>query len=138
MHNCTFLFYLYDIQDIVDRLCREFILRENSITLYHLDLFSLIVAGYVYEKAKKIVKEYLISNNVTFEECCDVIHVDKSEDTYHPYGMMCNFSSVAEYFTHFQNMLVINTGILPRAGGINTTAAGFPLIEEYISNYLSI
>jgi nucleoside-diphosphate-sugar epimerase len=92
----------------------------------------------IFEKAKKIIKDYLISNKVTFEECSDVIHADKSEDTYHPYGMMCEFNSILEYFNHFENMLVINTGILPRAGGINTTAVGFPLIEEYISNYLQL
>lgn len=93
-------------------------------------------AGEIFEKAKKIIKEYLIANKVTFKECSDIIHVDKSEDTYHPYGMMCEFNSTLEYFNHFKNMLVINTGVLPRAGGINTTAVGFPLIEEYISNYL--
>jgi nucleoside-diphosphate-sugar epimerase len=95
-------------------------------------------ASYTYEKAKEIIKEYLKINEVTFEECSDKIHVEKSEDTYHPYGMMCEFNSIEDYFKYFQNMLVINTGILPRAGGINTTAVGFPLIEEYISNYLDL
>ena len=92
-------------------------------------------ASEIFGKAKKIIKEYLIANKVTFEECSDVIHAEKSEDTYHPYGMMCEFNSILEYFNHFENMLVVNTGVLPRAGGINTTAAGFPLIEEYISNH---
>jgi hypothetical protein len=31
-------------------------------------------------------------------------------------------------------MLVVNTGILPRAGGINSTCAVFPLIEEFIDS----
>lgn len=95
-------------------------------------------ANVIFEKAKKIIKEYLIANNVNFEECNDVIHADKSEDTYHPYGMLCEYSFIDDYCNHFENMFVINTGILPRAGGINTTAVGFPLIEEYISNYLTI
>ncbi len=92
-------------------------------------------ASAIYEKAKAIVKGYLTDNNVVFEECSDIINVEKSEDTYHAYGMISEFSSAADYFNHFQNMLVVNTGILPRAGGINSTAAGFPLIEEYISKY---
>ena len=95
-------------------------------------------AGPIFEKAKRIIKDYLIANRVNFEECSDVIHVDKSEDTYHPYGMMSDYKSVSEYFNHFENMLVINTGILPRAGGINTTAVGFPIIEEYISEYVQL
>ncbi len=93
-------------------------------------------ASDIYERAKNLVREYLIANNVTFRECGDKIHVEKSEDTYHPYGMMCEFSSIEDYFTHFQNLLVINTGVLPRAGGINTTAVGFPLLEEYVSRYI--
>jgi hypothetical protein len=95
-------------------------------------------ASDIYERAKEIVKQYLILNKVTFVECSDKIHVEKSEDTYHPYGMQSDFNSAEEYFSHFQNMLVINTGILPRAGGINTTAVCFSLIEEYISEYLKL
>ena len=52
--------------------------------------------------------------------------------------MMSDYKSVSEYFNHFENMLVINTGILPRAGGINTTSVGFPIIEEYISEYVKL
>lgn len=48
---------------------------------------------------------------------------------------MCNFTSIDDYFTKFQNMLVVNSGILPRAGGINSTAAMFPVVEEYINRY---
>jgi hypothetical protein len=29
-------------------------------------------------------------------------------------------------------MLVVNTGILPRVGGINPTASLFPIIEQHI------
>ena len=40
--------------------------------------------------------------------------------------------SIDDYFNYFDNLLVLNTGILPRTGGINSTAAVFPLIEEYV------
>lgn len=89
----------------------------------------------VYEEAKLIVKEYLIKNNVNFEECDSEILVEKCEDTYHPYGMMCHFESVEDYFLQYENLFIVNTGVLPRAGGINSTASIFPLIEEYINKY---
>ena len=34
------------------------------------------------------------------------------------------------FASHFDNMLVVNTGVLPRAGGINSTCAVLPLVEE--------
>ncbi|GIW68007.1 MAG: hypothetical protein KatS3mg096_875 [Candidatus Parcubacteria bacterium] len=89
----------------------------------------------ILRKVKQLIKQYLMDNNVSFEECFSEIQVEKYVDTYHPYGMICDFNSVKEYFNMFTNMLVVNTGILPRAGGINLTAAVFPLIEEYITNY---
>lgn len=88
----------------------------------------------IFEKAKATIKEYLLANNTVFEECSDVIHIEKSEDTYHPFGMLYKFNSISDYFNLYENMLVVNTGILPRAGGINTTASLFPIIEEFISN----
>jgi len=90
----------------------------------------------IFEKAKSLIKQYLSENNVMFEDYSSEITSEKYEDTYHPYGMLCEFNNVDEYFKMFPNMLVVNTGILPRAGGINLTAAVFPLIEEFIMNYL--
>ena len=90
-------------------------------------------ADYIYDKCRDLIKTYLIDNNVDFEEYQKTIEVQKSEDTYHPYGMMCDFKNIDDYYNLFNNMLIINTGILPRAGGINTAGAIFPLIEEYIN-----
>ena len=47
--------------------------------------------------------------------------------------MLSDSEDIESYFSRFPNMLVVNTGILPRAGGINTTAACFPIIEEYVT-----
>jgi hypothetical protein len=92
----------------------------------------------IFAKAKDIIRIHLEKNNVDFEDFEDITHTEKYEDTYHPFGMMSDFSSVNEYFTLFENMLVINTGILPRAGSINSTAAVFPIIEEYVNSYFLI
>jgi hypothetical protein len=90
----------------------------------------------LFSKAKDIMRDYLISQNVTFEEIQDSTQVEKYEDTYHPFGIFSNFENGNSFFTRFDNMLVTNTGVLPRAGGINSTCAVFPLIEEYFDNYL--
>lgn len=93
-------------------------------------------AKQLFEGAKEMVGKYLDENGVKYEAMCDEIMVEKSEDTYHPYGMfMSDSKSLEDYFTRYENLLIVNTGILPRAGGINTTAACMPLIEEYIGEY---
>ncbi len=91
---------------------------------------------HVYDVAKRKVKEYLDANGVNYTVVADEIHVEKSEDTYHPYGMfLSDCTSKEVYYNYFPNMLMVNTGILPRAGGINTTATCFALIEDFIDNY---
>lgn len=90
-------------------------------------------ASELYKKIHMLIKDYLDKHKVKYSEIADEIHVTKCEDTYHPYGMLDNINSVDEYFNWFDNMLVVNTGILPRAGGINTAGAVFPIIEEYFS-----
>lgn len=64
----------------------------------------------------------------------ETVHTEKFEDEYHPFGIYSDFRSVDDYFSQFENMLVVHSGVLPRAGGINSTAAAFPLLEEYIRN----
>jgi nucleoside-diphosphate-sugar epimerase len=85
----------------------------------------------LYLKILPLIKNYLDNHNVNYEEIVEKIQGIKMEDTYHPYGMISNMNSVEEYFSWFKNMMVFNTGILPRAGGINTAAAVLPLIEEF-------
>lgn len=89
----------------------------------------------IYNQAYKHVKQILINSNTVFEDCFDEIQVDTCEDIYHPYGMFSDYDSVKEYFNEYPNMLVVNTGILPRAGSINPTGAVLPLIDEFIENY---
>lgn len=77
---------------------------------------------------EQMMKEW----NVKFERLDDIVHTKKFEDEYHPCGLYSDFNSVEEYFTQFDNMIVIHSGVLPHAGGINSTAAAFPLVEEFI------
>ncbi|MDR0605629.1 MAG: hypothetical protein LBG80_15125 [Bacteroidales bacterium] len=90
----------------------------------------------LFAKAKDVVKDYLDEYNVKYEIVNEATNVEKYEDTYHPFGIYSDFSSIEDYFARFSNLLIISTGILPRAGGINSTCAMFPIIEEYVENYL--
>ena len=104
---------------------------EKSIDV---DLTIMPKTGELFTKARAMLKAYLDKNGVVYEELPFSTSAEKYEDVYHPFGMFCDFSSVDDYFSHFPNMLVVNTGVLPRAGGINSTCAVFPLVEEYINN----
>lgn len=74
----------------------------------------------------------LTDNGVEHTRVEDAVHTRKFEDEYHPFALYSDFDSVEEYFNQFDNMLVIHSGVLPRAGGINSTSAAFPLLEEFI------
>jgi hypothetical protein len=50
--------------------------------------------------------------------------------------MICDFKTLDDYYAFVPNMLVVNTGVLPRAGGINSTAAMFPVIEDYVARVM--
>lgn len=104
---------------------------ENSVDV---DLSILPQTGEIFTKARAIIKDYLDKNGVAYEELPFSTTAEKYEDVYHPFGMFCDFKNADDYFSHFDNMLVVNTGVLPRAGGINSTCAVLPLVEEYINN----
>lgn len=103
---------------------------ERSIDV---DLQILPKTGELFTKARTYVKDFLDANNVKYIELPFSTSAEKYEDVYHPFGMFCNFKNVNDYFGHFDNMLVVNTGVLPRAGGINSTCAVMPLVEEYVN-----
>ncbi len=104
---------------------------EKSVDV---DLSILPKTGELFTKARAIIKDYLDEHGVVYEELPFSTSAEKYEDVYHPFGMFCDFNSAEDYFTHFDNMLVVNTGVLPRAGGINSTCAVMPLVEEYVNN----
>ncbi|HSK11802.1 MAG TPA: hypothetical protein VK907_01250, partial [Phnomibacter sp.] len=90
----------------------------------------------IYEKAKQTSREYLDACHVNYDVVAENIDVQTCEDIYHPYGMFA-YGSVAEYYAHWNNMLLVSTGILPRSGGINPTAALLPLVEDFVDNRLN-
>lgn len=106
---------------------------EDSVNV---NLSILPKTGELFSKARAIVKQWLDENNVTYTELPFSTTAEKYEDVYHPFGMFCDFENVNDYFHHFDNMLVVNTGVLQRAGGINSTCAVFPLVEEYVNNVM--
>lgn len=73
---------------------------------------------------------------VEYERLHEKVHTEKFEDEYHPFGIYSDFNSVEDYFGQFDNMLIVHSGVLPRAGGINSTAAAFPLVEEFVRTKL--
>lgn len=85
----------------------------------------------VYNEAITIAKTYLDSHGVNYELLTEDINLQTCEDIYHPYGMF-DFNSIDDYFTHWDNMLVVTTGCLSRSGGINPTAALLPVVDKFI------
>lgn len=86
----------------------------------------------IFKAATAEFEQLLKENAVSYEPVEDEVHTEKFEDEYHPFALYSDFKSVDEYFNQFTNMLVIHSGVLPRAGAINSTSAAFPLLEEFI------
>ncbi len=77
------------------------------------------------------VEQLLIQNNVPYSKLQNNVTDIKLEDTYHPYNL---FSFKETNHVLNQNTFMFNTGILPRAGGINPTATLFCLIEHHLNS----
>jgi hypothetical protein len=91
----------------------------------------------IYRKAIDEVEKLLLLHNVKYNIVSDGFCYDKVEDTYHPYNMSLSDSEdMLSFYSRYESLLVVNTGILPRAGGINVTASLFPIIDEYVEHYL--
>lgn len=91
----------------------------------------------IFDNAKRIAIEYFNTCQVDFEILAEKINVQTCEDIYHPYGMF-DFKNIEDYYTRWDNMLVVTTGCLSRSGGINPTASLLPVIDEFIENHFSL
>lgn len=91
----------------------------------------------IYEQAKKIAIKHLNACKADYDVLAENINVQTCEDIYHPYGMF-DFKDMDDYFHHWNNMLIVTTGVLPRSGGINPTASMLPVIDEFINNRLKL
>ena len=85
----------------------------------------------VFNKAKADAIKHLSKCNVNYEVLAEKINVETCEDIYHPYGMF-DFKDIEDYYTRWNNMLVVTTGCLSRSGGINPTASMLHVIDEFI------
>ena len=86
----------------------------------------------VYNSAKEVAIKLLNKCNVDYEVLAEEINVQTCEDIYHPYGMF-DFKNLEDYYSKWNNMLVVTTGVLPRSGGINPTASLLPVIDDFVS-----
>lgn len=86
----------------------------------------------VYNSAKEVAIKLLNKCNVDYEVLTEEINVQTCEDIYHPYGMF-DFKNLEDYYSKWNNMLVVTTGVLPRSGGINPTASLLPVIDDFVS-----
>ena len=94
-------------------------------------------AADIYGQAKKIAIKHLDACKANYDVLAENINVQTCEDIYHPYGMF-DFKDMDDYFNHWNNMLIVTTGVLPRSGGINPTASMLPVIDEFINNRLKL
>lgn len=88
----------------------------------------------IYNKAKEIAIKHLEDCKTDYEILAEEINVQTCEDIYHPYGMF-DFQDMNDYYTRWNNMLVITTGVLPRSGGINPTASLLPVVDDFINSF---
>ncbi len=91
----------------------------------------------VFNQAKNEAIAHLNATETKYDVLAEQINVQTCEDIYHPYAMF-DFKDVEDYFTRWNNMLVVTTGCLSRSGGINPTAAMLPVVDEYIEKKMKV
>ena len=85
------------------------------------------------EQAKNKIKSLLQSSNVDFIELDETVHVNKLEDTYHPFNFYdASKHSCKDLIQPLNNLFQFSTGILSRAGGLNPSATVFCIIEKHV------
>ena len=135
MNNEWFLYI--DIENPTQESYITLSKEKDKFGIQGLDVYYNIgiEAVNIYQKATDIAINHLKRCNVEYEILTEEINVQTCEDIYHPYGMF-DFKDIQEYFTRWNNMLVVTTGCLNRSGGINPTAALLPVIDEFIKKNL--
>ena len=90
----------------------------------------------IFNIAKAEATRHLTANKVNYDVLAEKINVQTCEDIYHPYGMF-DFKDMNDYFTRWNNMLVVTTGCLSRSGGINPTGSMLPVVDEFVEKHLN-
>lgn len=137
MNNEWFLYI-----DIENPSTKSYVTLSNESDKYGvpgLDVFYEAgdEAERIFESAKVIAIEHLNACGTDYEVLAERINVQTCEDIYHPYGMF-DFKDVDDYYTRWNNMLVVTTGCLSRSGGINPTASMLPVVDDFINGHLGI
>ena len=91
----------------------------------------------IFNRAKNISIKHLSACGVEYKVLANRINVQTCEDIYHPYGMF-DFADLKDYYTRWDNMLVVTTGCLSRSGGINPTASMLPVVDDFIYSHLKV
>jgi hypothetical protein len=135
VYNNEWFFYI-DIENPSNASYVILSKEKDKFGLHGLDVYYKIGEDTekIYNRVMKYVEEFLKSNNCDFEILFNKVSTEKYEDIYHPYSMF-NYKTIDDYFSSYQNMIIFNTGVLPRSGGINPTGALFPVIDEFINSY---
>lgn len=135
MNNEWFLYI--DIENPSKESYVELAVNVDKFKIPGLDVYYRTdeKAVVVFEKAKEIAIKYLNCNGADYEVLAEKINIQTCEDIYHPY-VMFDFKNADDYFGRWSNMLVVTTGVLSRSGGINPTAAMFPVLDEFIEKHL--
>ncbi len=111
--------------------------KLDNFGVQGLDVFYQVdkEAESVFESAKSIAIHHLNTCGVDYKILAEKINVQTCEDIYHPYGMF-DFTDLEDYYSRWENMLVITTGCLSRSGGINPTGSLLPVVDDFIENKL--
>jgi hypothetical protein len=114
-------------------------LEKDKMGINGLDINYLIsdVTSDIISKIEDRIDAYLNDNNVKYIKDFNNVDTKTLEDIYHPFCMF-EFKDINDYYTRYNKLLIVNTGILPRSGGINPTGALFPIIEDFITNHIEL
>jgi len=143
INNKLYIYKSWDINIDIEIDRSKNCLRMNSVN----DLFNQRGIEIDYslpdqtidqlQKAKMKIRSILLEEKVDFEELSTTIATEKLEDTYHPYKLYNDGSTLNRRFNPLSNLYVCHTGLLNRAGGLNPTAVLFCLIENHVSEELN-
>lgn len=131
MHNNCWYIYI----DIECPELKSYIQLQSNVAInneFNLEVnfdLSIEKLAEIYNKAIAEIEDLLNSNNVNYIKLNSEFSISKIEDTYHPFAMALSELNILNVYEY---LFLINTGILPRARGINITAALFLLIEYYL------
>lgn len=113
--------------------------EKDKMGIYGLDINYKIGdnTSDLLSKIEYRLDNFLNDNKINYIKDFNNIGTKNLEDIYHPFCMF-DFKDLNDYYFRYNSLLIVNTGILPRSGGINPTGALFPIIEDFITRNFKI